>query len=167
MIHLSCYYGFCDHGDCPLFFIYNRNQNMKKIARPDEKKEQKSEKFEGKSMGAVWVDDSPTYRTIDPGHLYELSNGQKIQFIKKDGDKKVDGVTHEEVILVLMDRLYVLNEKLPCEENLIAISKLHGALKYLNLRTLIRVDQKVEGTSKPHDPAKAQEYLMTLKSNTL
>lgn len=148
MIDLSCYYGFCDHGNCPLFFI---NNLMKKIARPDEGEEQKNE-------------NSPIFKALDPGYLYELSNGQKIQFLKKEGDK---GVTHEELILILMDRINTLDEKLPCEENMIVVSKLQSALKYLNLRTLIRVDQGVKGSDKAHDPIKAQQYLFSLKSNTL
>jgi len=155
MINLSCYYGFCEEGrDCSYFF---RNY-MKNIDRPKRIEKLIKKVEEGFDAG---------FTIDDPGHLYTLSNGQKIQFVKKDGDKKVNGVTNEEIIGVLLHRIQTLDDRLPCEENMMVEAKLRTALQWLNIRTLVRVNQKVEGTEKPHDPMKAQEYLKSIKSNTL
>ena len=90
-------------------------------------------------------------------HLYELSNVtkgiQKLQFIHKTptaSDPKelatvVDGVTNEEVIMMLLDRLEYLNGKFPCRQNSIAITKLEESLMWLNNRTAERMARKVEG----------------------
>lgn len=146
MIDLSCYYGFCNHGsNCSYFFI--NYLKMKTVPRP-EKKEKPEEN---------------TFTINEPGHVYTLSNGDKINFMKK-GEK---GTTNEEIISVLLDRMNHLNKVLPCDENLMVIVKLMAALKFLNIRTLVRVAQRVEGTEKNHDPQKAQEYLAAIKSNTL
>lgn len=155
MINLSCYYGFCDERpDCPYFF----KNYMKNIPRPE-----KVDKLVKKVEETFDV----SFNIDDPGHAYTLSNGQKIQFIKKEGDKVANGVTNEEIIMVLLDRIQTLDERLPCEENMMVEAKLRQALQWLNIRTLVRVNQKVEGTEKPHDPMKAQEYLKSIKSNTL
>lgn len=147
MIDLSCYYGFCNHVDCSYFFI--NYLKMKTVPRPEK-------------MVKAEVDEN-TFTINEPGHSYTLSNGDKINFMKR-GEK---GTTNEEVVSVLIDRMNSLNETLPCDENLMVIAKLMAALKYLNIRTLVRVAQKVEGTEKNHDPQKAQEYLAAIKSNTL
>lgn len=94
------------------------------------------------------------------GHQYELSNfenkkskGQIIQFIEKqpkeEGSTELitvfDGTTNEELIEVLLDRLNYLQNKFPCRENVIAITKLDEALLWLNKRTFDRIKRNVEG----------------------
>jgi hypothetical protein len=68
--------------------------------------------------------------------------------MREDGDK-IDGVTNEEVLSVLIHRLEALDKKFPCFENEMALSSLKGALSWLNARTEERTKRKVEGTHKP------------------
>jgi hypothetical protein len=72
-------------------------------------------------------------------HFYEM---------RKDG-KKIDGVTNEEVLEVLIHRLKKLNEKMSCPENRLAIDHLESALMFLNARTADKVGRHVEGTHNP------------------
>jgi hypothetical protein len=97
---------------------------------------------------------------IIPGHTYELPNfenkneaGQILQFIHKvpvsEGSTELetvsDGTTNEALIEVLVDRLNYLQEKFPCRENAIVITKLEESLMWLNKRTADRVKRNVEG----------------------
>ncbi len=77
-------------------------------------------------------------------HFYEM---------REDGHK-IDGVTNEEVLRVLIHRLRFLNEtcqdgKFWCVENSLAITNLEEALLWLEKRTADREARKVEGTHKP------------------
>jgi hypothetical protein len=72
-------------------------------------------------------------------HFYEM----------REGGTKLDGVTNEEVLSVLIHRLTVLNSIAPCFENEMALASLGGALSWLNARTENRVKRGVEGTHKP------------------
>jgi hypothetical protein len=99
-------------------------------------------------------------KILTKNHRYELANfekiespGQVLQFIEKtyDGDFRPaktlnDGTTNEEVLMVLIDRLRGLGEKLPCRENSIAITKCEEALMWLEKRTADRRVRGVEGT---------------------
>lgn len=67
--------------------------------------------------------------------------------MREDG-KKIDGVTNEELIRVLIHRLEKLNKKFFCPENSFAIDNLRGALMWLNKRTEDRIARKVEGMHK-------------------
>jgi hypothetical protein len=95
-------------------------------------------------------------QALTPGHLYQLNNfddpkqHQTLQFIHKDiaGNLISDGTTNEEVLLMLTDRLRVLQEKLPSRETAIAITKCEEALLWLNKRTADRIQRGVEGTGK-------------------
>lgn len=95
-----------------------------------------------------------------PGHNYELANfenkntqGQILQFIHKEPkmegspelETRADGTTNEEVLEVLIDRMKFLQEKFPCRENAIVITKLEESLMWLNKRTADRVKRNVEG----------------------
>lgn len=100
---------------------------------------------------------------IRPGHRYVLPNfgrkdddtviGQTIQFIEKQpaapGSTELvtinDGTTNEDVLEVLIDRLKYLQEKFPCRENAIVITKLEESLMWLNKRTADRKARGVEG----------------------
>ena len=74
-----------------------------------------------------------------------------VQFIHKDvaGNLINDGTTNEEVLLMLIDRLRFLGEKLPSRETSIAITKCEEALLWLGKRTQDRKARGVEGTSSP------------------
>jgi hypothetical protein len=99
-------------------------------------------------------------RVIDNGHRYELENfdakdkpGQALQFIKKtpklggsgEFETVADGTTNEDVLHVLIDRLNVMQMKLPCRENAIAMTHLETALLWLEFRTKTRIQRGVEG----------------------
>lgn len=98
-------------------------------------------------------------KIITPGHTYELSNfenkeqiGQTLQFIHKEPitpDSKEletisDGTTNEELIEVLIDRMQFLQNKIPCRENAIVLTKLEESLMWLNKRTQDRIKRNVE-----------------------
>ena len=99
-------------------------------------------------------------KVIVPGHTYELSNfenkdvdGQILQFIHKqpasEGSTELktvaDGTTNEELLEVLIDRIYFLQAKFPCRENAIVITNLEESLMWLNKRTADRLKRNVEG----------------------
>lgn len=94
------------------------------------------------------------------GHAYELSNfenkeneGQILQFIHKipveEGSPELvtvsDGTTNEELLEVLINRMNYLQNKFPCRENAIVITKLEESLMWLNKRTFDRIKRNVEG----------------------
>jgi hypothetical protein len=72
-------------------------------------------------------------------HFYEM---------REDGTK-INGVTNEEVLKVLIHRLEALNKKMSCFENIQALTSLEGALSWFNARTENRIRRGVEGTHKP------------------
>ena len=102
-------------------------------------------------------------KVLIPGHRYELANfenkeasGQILQFIQKEPSAATstepgtlitisDGTTNEELLEVLINRMQHLQEKFPCRENAIAITKLDEALLWLEKRTRDRQKRGVEG----------------------
>ena len=98
-------------------------------------------------------------KVLTVGHKYELSsfegrNPQTIQFIEKrpvsEGSTELetvnDGTTNEEVLEMLIDRLNVMNLKLPSRETSLSITKLEEALGWMERRTKNRKARGVEGT---------------------
>ena len=107
--------------------------------------------------------------TLTPGHKYRLNNfenkgTQDIQFIKKITFKEIkdipgqatgfadtdlitviEGTTNEEVLLMLIDRMKYLQDKFPCRENALVITKLEESLMWLLKRTEDRIKRNVEG----------------------
>lgn len=98
-------------------------------------------------------------KCLDDCHTYDMDNFNFIGFdpaarihfyeMRTDG-KKINGVTNEEVLRVLIHRLTFLNEKWQdgkfwCRENSIAITKIEEALMWLEKRTADRIARKVEG----------------------
>jgi hypothetical protein len=90
-----------------------------------------------------------TFLGTDPTH--------RLHFYEMRPDRtKIDGVTNEEVLRVLIHRLHYLNEawgnppgKFRCRENSLAITKLEEALMWLEKRTADRVARGVEGKMEP------------------
>lgn len=94
-----------------------------------------------------------------PGHRYKLDMFEdknqftEIQFIQKEcinqetGELKTisDGITNEQLIEVLIDRMNSLQSKFPCRENAIATTHLETALLWLEKRTADRKKRNVEG----------------------
>ncbi len=100
-------------------------------------------------------------KVLTPGHKYELPNfeqkdkpGQIIQFIEKaptpGNETRLytvnDGTTNEAVLEMLIDRMLLMNAKLPSRDTSIAITHLEDALLRLEKRTRDRQKRGVEGT---------------------
>ena len=87
------------------------------------------------------------YNKPDGGVGPELN----IQFqhgpIKENG---INGVQNEQILELLEQRLRALDLRFPCEENKWAIASVNTALKWLQRRTRLRVEQGVEGLNRPH-----------------
>lgn len=63
------------------------------------------------------------------------------------GEVGVNGITHEALIAVLIDRLQGFQRgPYVCRENALALTKLEETLHWLNHRTRLRVERGVEGT---------------------
>lgn len=61
----------------------------------------------------------------------------------------VNGVTHEALLAIVIDRLRCFQEgAFRCRENAIALTKLEEAMHWLHDRTRARMARNVEGTSK-------------------
>lgn len=97
-------------------------------------------------------------KVLTEGHKYQLSgfenaeNTQEIQFIEKIPVENTtelktlnDGTTNEELLEVLIDRMNYLQDKFPCRENALVITKLEESLMWLNKRTSDRIKRNVEG----------------------
>lgn len=94
----------------------------------------------GHSYGLDYVNEKDAdVQVLDFVHFEPNEEGTAFNLIK-------DGTTNEEVMKVLIDRITTLNKRLPCMENKIALYHLSTALDYLELRTLRRTVEKVEGT---------------------
>ncbi|MFA5901043.1 MAG: hypothetical protein WC829_18235 [Hyphomicrobium sp.] len=62
----------------------------------------------------------------------------------------VNGVTHEALLAILIDRLRSFQAgPYPCAENMGALACLQQALDWLKQRTRARMERDVEGTMKP------------------
>jgi len=98
----------------------------------------------------------------DIGHRYELDHfegpgKERLQFIQKipsgNGTTELktvtQGTTNEEVLRMLIDRMKHLQDKFPCRENAIVITKLEESLMWLEKRTRDRVARGVEGRQAP------------------
>jgi len=61
----------------------------------------------------------------------------------------VNGVTHEALLAIIIDRLTAFQEgPYACEANAVALGKLKEAVDWLNIRTKTRMARGVEGTHK-------------------
>lgn len=83
------------------------------------------------------------------GHLYTVLAGPSTMFldfqrgpVKENG---VNGLTNEAMISILIHRLGLLNDKMPCVENEDALAHLELALHALESRTQSRIARGVEG----------------------
>lgn len=89
-------------------------------------------------------------KIIESGHLYELESfdggqSQRIQFITKfRGAQNCGGTINQELLRVLIDRVFVLNKEKPWELNAEIIRCLRRALVLHEARALIRKVEKNE-----------------------
>lgn len=87
---------------------------------------------------------------VDPGVDYRLPYSI-ISFMKhKDGLLVRPGCTNESVLTVLIDRLTLLDQKFPCEENKEALEHVSKALEALERRFKKRTEQGIVGAQIPH-----------------
>ena len=71
---------------------------------------------------------------------------QPVTFYKMNLDgTSQEGTTLEEMLRVSIERLVGLNQKFPCRENALAITKMEEAFMWLNKRTEDRKGRGVEG----------------------
>jgi hypothetical protein len=84
----------------------------------------------------------------NPLGVPELMNGACILFQNGPiAEAGVNGITHEALIAILMDRLHGFQTgPFACEANAIALAKLAEAAHALNSRTRERMERGVEGT---------------------
>jgi hypothetical protein len=90
-----------------------------------------------------------------PDFEHTTGGGQILQFIEKEpiepGSSTLrtvnDGTTNEDVLRVLIDRMQFLQNKFPCRENALVITKLEESLMWLEKRTADRQARNVEGTN--------------------
>lgn len=83
------------------------------------------------------------------GHVYQVLAGSMnadIEFqLGPVGEAGVNGLTNEALLAVLIHRTQFLNNKYPCRENAIAITKMQEALMWFEQRTKDRIERNVEG----------------------
>jgi hypothetical protein len=83
------------------------------------------------------------------GHLYQVLAGPNTITVEfQNGavkERGVNGVTNEALLAILIHRTQVLNERFPCRENSIAITKMQEALMWFDKRTADREARGVEG----------------------
>ena len=99
-------------------------------------------------VGLAAIDDP----SVDgANHEYEIrvaGTSTKLKFQKGPiGAVGVNGITHEVLLAVLIDRLKGFQSgQFACRENALALTKLEEATHWLNSRTRERVARGVEGT---------------------
>ncbi|MEX0313428.1 MAG: hypothetical protein AB3N18_04560 [Allomuricauda sp.] len=77
------------------------------------------------------------------------SGEQTIQFVQKNEDGTIiPGLQSEQLLIALIDRHKKLNEKFPCRENALMITKLEECLMWQEARLRDRVDRGVMGDLK-------------------
>lgn len=83
------------------------------------------------------------------GHLYNVLAGEGSQDISFQmgpvPENGVNGVTNEALLAILIHRTKFLNDKFPCRENALAITKMEEALTWFEKRTADRMERNVEG----------------------
>lgn len=65
----------------------------------------------------------------------------------------INGIMNEELVELLLLRLRALNDRMPCRENSLAITKFEEGLLWLQRRYTLRRQQGVYGTELPHQPS--------------
>lgn len=88
-------------------------------------------------------------RIISPGHKYTLSNmdgdgEQVLTFVRRIPTRDAHrGVLLQEVIRVLIDRVFFLYQQVPCEEDTQIINKLRECMVLLETRASRRSIEKI------------------------
>ena len=85
--------------------------------------------------------DAHTYRV----HSESYTCGVQFQRGPVTLNNPVNGVTSENLLAILIDRTWKLNNRFPCRENSLAITKMEEALMWFEKRTANRKARGVEG----------------------
>lgn len=116
--------------------------------------------LKGENISIKIAMNTKLFKTIDPGHTYELAHHQDegyqlIHFIKNVDAPNTDdiplsqtvqqGTTNEAVISMLIDRMQHLNELYPSRYNEDCMYHLNMAYEALFARTKDRQERGVEG----------------------
>lgn len=122
--------------------------NGQKVVVMDELREQFPERFtETGAMDHKWFEE-----TIRPNaFIYVRHDKNSVSFTIQNGPIKeagVNGCQVVDMIAVAKHMIEKLNEKFPCRENAVTITKLDEALMWQEKRTKDRKARNVEGTSK-------------------
>jgi hypothetical protein len=97
-------------------------------------------------------------KAVDPGRIYELSAGNRLFFVQKEGARITrNGTTNEEVLEVLIDRATEAYQRLPSRETIRALHCMREALAAFRARTARRVGANVEGTQQSHDDVSGKQ----------
>lgn len=103
--------------------------------------------------GGMQMDYKVFEKTIRPhNYIYVRDDVNSVAFTIQNGPIKENGKNGcqvDQVIEVAKMILEGLNEKFPCRENSLAITKLDEALMWLDKRTKDRILRQVEGMNKP------------------
>ncbi len=99
-------------------------------------------------------------KILEIGYKYKLDNfnqeseSQVISFVRREIDSETgelktfnNGITNEEVIFMLLNRINYLDNKLPCEENKQVIGLLKQISLTLHKRTMNRHLKGIKGTN--------------------
>jgi hypothetical protein len=86
----------------------------------------------------------------EKGAHYGIPYNQ-IKFLQfNNGELVQAGTTNEPLLVVLLDRIKMLDEKFPCAENKEALHHIEKALEALDRRTALRQSQGIVGTNIQH-----------------
>lgn len=81
-----------------------------------------------------------------PLYNFKSDTHQTVDFYEMESDGSIkQGTTIEEMLRVSIERLSYLNQKFPCRENSLALTKMQEAVMWLNARTADRQARGVEG----------------------
>lgn len=122
--------------------------NGEKVVVMDELRKQFPEKFnESGSMDYKWFE-----KDIRPHNfIYVRHDVNSLSFTLQNGPIKEvgkNGCQVEDIIAVSKHILFELNQKFPCRENAMALTKLDECLFWMRERTRNRIERNVEGVSR-------------------
>lgn len=88
----------------------------------------------------------------EPGQVYTLQTAEgmdviDIHFCRKVNGTFVDGITNEEMINILVDRLSNLVKNLQIPENVNALRHVQQAKHYINIRNLNKIKRQKEASA--------------------
>jgi RNA recognition motif-containing protein len=124
--------------------------NGKPILVMDELREKYPEKFnELGSMDYKWFEENirPNYNIYVRHDVDSISFNMLTKPVSEGGD--LNRCQWSDVVTMGLEMLKYFNDKFPCRENALTITKLEEALMWNEKRTQDRIKRNVEGQNKP------------------